>query len=45
MAVGVVLTKRWGRPAPLLATTGWQLVAGGLVLLPVAALVEAHHPP
>lgn len=45
MAFGVVLTKRWGRPAPLLATTGWQLVAGGLLLLPVAALVEGPPPP
>lgn len=44
MAVGVVLTKRWGRPAPLLATTGWQLVAGGLFLLPVAVLVEGPPP-
>ena len=44
MAAGVVLTKRWGRPAPLLATTGWQLVAGGLLLLPVAALVEGAPP-
>ncbi len=44
MAAGVVLTKRWGRPAPVLATTGWQLVAGGLLLLPVAALVEGPPP-
>jgi probable blue pigment (indigoidine) exporter len=40
MATGVVLSKRWRSPAPLLATTGWQLVAGGLLLLPVALLVE-----
>ena len=40
MALGVVLSKRWTSPAPLLATTGWQLVAGGVVLLPVAFLVE-----
>jgi probable blue pigment (indigoidine) exporter len=44
MAVGVVLSKRWPAPAPLLATTGWQLVAGGLVLLPVALLVEGPPP-
>ena len=44
MAAGVVLTKRWGRPASLVATTGWQLVAGGLLLLPVAALVEGAPP-
>jgi probable blue pigment (indigoidine) exporter len=44
MATGVVLTKRWGRPVPLLAFTSWQLVAGGAVLLPVALLVEGAPP-
>ena len=44
MATGVVLTKRWGRPAPLLAFTSWQLIAGGLVLLPVALAVEGAPP-
>ncbi|MEV4019282.1 EamA family transporter [Nonomuraea angiospora] len=44
MAFGVVLSKRWQSPAPLLATTGWQLVAGGLLLLPVALLVEGAPP-
>ncbi|HEY5888706.1 MAG TPA: EamA family transporter, partial [Acidimicrobiales bacterium] len=44
MATGVVLTKRWGRPAPLLTFTAWQLVAGGLVLLPVALVVEGAPP-
>ncbi|TWD84836.1 putative blue pigment (indigoidine) exporter [Kribbella amoyensis] len=44
MATGVVLSKRWTSPAPLLATTGWQLVAGGVVLLPVALLVEGGLP-
>jgi probable blue pigment (indigoidine) exporter len=44
MATGVVLTKRWGRPVPLLAFTSWQLVAGGLVLLPVALAVEGPPP-
>ncbi|WP_062295651.1 EamA family transporter [Demequina maris] len=38
-AAGVLLTKRWGRPVPILAFTGWQLLAGGLVLvLPTLAL-------
>lgn len=40
MAHGVVLTKRWGRPVPLLAFTGWQLSAGGMLLLPLVLLVE-----
>jgi probable blue pigment (indigoidine) exporter len=39
MATGVVLSKRWPSPAPL-AGTGWQLIAGGLVLLPVTLLTE-----
>ncbi|MFJ8955188.1 EamA family transporter [Streptomyces sp. NPDC102381] len=42
MGAGVVFTKRWGRPdgVGLLTFTGWQLTAGGLVLLPVALLDE-----
>ena len=44
MATGVVLTKRWGRSLPLLAMTGWQLVAGGLVLTPTMLLVEGPPP-
>jgi probable blue pigment (indigoidine) exporter len=44
MALGIVLAKRWTSPAPLLATTGWQLVAGGLLLVPVALFVEGPPP-
>jgi probable blue pigment (indigoidine) exporter len=44
MATGVVLTKRWGRPVPLLAFTSWQLVAGGLVLAPIALVIEGAPP-
>lgn len=41
MALGLTLTKRWGRPpVSLLTATGWQLTAGGLLLLPVALAVE-----
>ncbi|MGY1708580.1 EamA family transporter [Geodermatophilus sp. SYSU D00758] len=40
MAAGIVLTQRWGRPAPLLAFTGWQLLAGGLLLLPLLLVAE-----
>ncbi len=39
-AVGIVLTRRWGRPVDLLTFTGWQLVAGGLVLLPLLVAFE-----
>lgn len=40
MASGVVLSKHWTTSAPLLAVTGWQLVAGGLLLLPVTLVFE-----
>ncbi|WBB90685.1 EamA family transporter [Verrucosispora sp. WMMC514] len=46
MAVGVTLTKRWGRPEGVgpMAYAGWQLAAGGLFLLPVTLLVEGAPP-
>lgn len=44
MATGVVLTKRWGRAMPLLAATGWQLVAGGVVLAPLLLALEGLPP-
>ncbi|MEU6557038.1 EamA family transporter [Streptomyces sp. NPDC046915] len=37
---GHILTKRWNAGADVLASTAWQLTAGGLFLLPVAAVVE-----
>ncbi len=45
MASGVVLTKHWGRPVPLMVFTGWQLTAGGLILAPLALLLEGGAPP
>ncbi|MEU3461933.1 EamA family transporter [Streptomyces sp. NPDC006733] len=46
MALGITLTKRWGRPgaAGPTAFAGWQLTAGGLVLLPVTFLAEGAPP-
>jgi probable blue pigment (indigoidine) exporter len=46
MATGIVLTKRWNRPdgVGLLAFTGWQLAAGGLLVVPLAGLVEGPLP-
>lgn len=40
--VGMILTKRWCRPSEVgpVAYAGWQLTAGGLLLLPVTLLVE-----
>ena len=43
-AVGFVLVKRWTAPVGMLTLVSWQLVAGGLVLLPVALLVEGAPP-
>lgn len=40
MAAGVVLTKHWGRPVPLAAFTSWQLIAGGVLLAPIAFVTE-----
>lgn len=42
MALGVTLTKRWGCPDGVgpMAFAGWQLTAGGLVLLPASLAVE-----
>jgi probable blue pigment (indigoidine) exporter len=44
MAVGVVLTRRWGRPVDAVAFAGWQLTAGGLLLTPLALVVEGAPP-
>ncbi|WP_432118927.1 EamA family transporter [Streptomyces sp. bgisy032] len=46
MSAGVVLTQRWGRPAGVgpLALTAWQLTAGGLLIAPLAFLVEGAPP-
>lgn len=39
LALGGVLLNRWGRPAPLLAFTAWQLVVGGVELAVLAILI------
>ena len=44
MSAGVVLTRRWGRPVAAVPFAGWQLTAGGLLLVPVAVLVERAPP-
>ncbi|MGW3182987.1 DMT family transporter [Kitasatospora sp. NPDC001119] len=43
-SVGYVLAARWREGADPLAATAWQLTAGGLVLLPLAAAVEGPPP-
>ncbi|GAA5191188.1 EamA family transporter [Rugosimonospora acidiphila] len=46
MAAGTVLAKRWGRPPGVgaLAFAGWQLTAGGLLIVPFALAVEGVPP-
>lgn len=44
MATGTVLIERWGRMGTALELTAWQLTLGGLILLPVALLVEGPPP-
>ena len=43
-ALGFVLIKRWKAPVDLLTLVSWQLVVGGLALLPVALVVEGAPP-
>lgn len=43
-SIGFVLTSRWGADIPPLAMTSWQLVAGSIVLLPIAVVVEGAPP-
>ncbi|WP_426596401.1 EamA family transporter [Pectobacterium brasiliense] len=44
MATGVWLTRRWQLDLPVLPLTGWQLFIGGLMLAPVAWVVDAPLP-
>ena len=44
-SVGFVLVKRWAPPDDVLTTTSWQLVAGGLLLVPLAGVTEGAPPP
>lgn len=40
MATGVFFTKRWMLGLNTLALTGWQLLIGGLMLVPIVVVVE-----
>lgn len=46
MGIGVVLTKKWGRPPGVSAIglAGWQLTAAGLVLLVPALMIDGVPP-
>jgi len=43
-STGAVLARRWRGEVPPLAATSWQLVAGALLVLPAALLVEGAPP-
>lgn len=43
-ALGFVLIKRWPPPTDMITMTSWQLVIGGLVLVPIALAVEGAPP-
>ena len=45
MAAGTVLSRRWQPPVSALSFTAWQLTAGGLLLVPVALVLEPALPP
>lgn len=44
MAAGTVLSRRWQAGTTPLTFTAWQLTAGGLVLLPLALVLEPAGP-
>jgi len=43
-SVGYVLTRKWAARESTIAITAWQLVAGGLLILPFAAILEGAPP-
>ena len=45
--LGLLLTRRWAHPNGVhhLSATGWQMTAGGLLLLPAAVVTEGSIPP
>ncbi|MFT4282622.1 DMT family transporter [Microbacterium sp.] len=43
-SLGFVLTRRWGPEVPALTMTAWQLIAGSLVVVPFAVIVEGAPP-
>ncbi|WP_405850869.1 EamA family transporter [Streptomyces niveus] len=43
-SIGFILTKKWCPDVDVFALTSWQLIAGGVVLLPVAVAVEGAPP-
>ncbi|MCU1583722.1 MAG: EamA family transporter [Microbacteriaceae bacterium] len=44
-SVGFILTKRWGPNVGIVSLTAWQLIAGSMLILPIAVLTEGALPP
>ncbi|WP_417827581.1 EamA family transporter [Thalassospira sp.] len=44
MAVGTVMTRKWQPPVSPLTFTAWQLTAGGILMIPVALILEPGFP-
>ncbi|WP_027478021.1 EamA family transporter [Curvibacter gracilis] len=44
MAAGTLLARRWRTDLPVLAFTGWQLLLGGLILAPLAWVIDPPLP-
>lgn len=43
-SLGYVLAKRWSAEVDVLASTSWQLLIGGLLLVPFAVATEGAPP-
>jgi probable blue pigment (indigoidine) exporter len=43
-SLGYILAKRWGGGVDVLAITSWQLIAGGIMLVPAAIVWEGAPP-
>ncbi|NFV78987.1 EamA family transporter [Magnetospirillum aberrantis] len=45
MAAGTYLARRWRIGLPVMAATGWQLLLGGIMIVPLAVMVDPPLPP
>ncbi len=43
-SLGYILAKKWSADVKVLSSTSWQLLAGGVMLLPIAVLFEGALP-
>ncbi|MBC7589907.1 MAG: EamA family transporter [Salinibacterium sp.] len=43
-SLGFILTKKWSSEVDVVSLTAWQLIAGALVIAPVAMMVEGPFP-